>query len=65
MKSTVIMFVSNPFTSIYHFIGATILTVFGIAFIVFTAMVIYYFIKENIEEDKNKDQKRKKSGNYK
>lgn len=62
-----IMFVSNPFISIYYFIGTTILAVFGIAFIIFTAMVIYYVIKENIEENvkknKNKDQKKEKSGN--
>ena len=62
------MFVSNLFISIYYFIGTTILAVFGIAFIIFTAMVIYYVIKENIEENvkkknKNKDQKKGKSGN--
>ena len=57
------MFVSNPFISIYHFIGTIILAVFGIAFIIFTAMVIYYVIKENVEEHKNKDQKEEKSGN--
>ena len=57
------MFVSNPFISIYYFIGTIILAVFGITFIIFTTMVIYYVIKENIEEHKNKDQKRKKSGN--
>ena len=53
-----ITFASNPLIFIYHLISLIICIAFGIAFITFIAMVIYYIVKDNKKEkDKDRNQK--------
>lgn len=60
-----ITFVSSPLIFIYHLISLIICIAFGITFITFIAMVIYYIVKDNKKEkDGDRNQKNKKLGNY-